>query len=187
MSHEPGRPVAPGERTPPTQASRRLERAPGERYRAPGRSGARTSASPHEVRGTAWGLLAAAAVALAWGILAGVFDFGLGLLLVAGIGGWAIGWAVAWGAWRGAEHEVASAPGVIAGGLGFLAGVASIVLDYLLALALLPQSSQSFVERLGSTPFGDWLGPQLGSEQVIEIIVGPLLAALVAWRTAARA
>lgn len=90
--------------------------------------------------------------ALAWALLRGILELTTGLLAVAAFGGWAIGTSV-----RTAPHARPIA--LIAAGGSWLAG---LVLTWLVAMAILPGSSRTFLERVEHTPFLDWLAPQLG-------------------------
>ena len=112
-------------------------------------------------------MLAASLAALAWALLKGVFELGPGLLGVAIVGGWSIG-ALLW--------RVRAAPW-LAAAIATLAWLAGLVLTWLLALAILPASSRTFIERVQGTPFLDWLSPQFGLLEVIGLALY-LLAAL---------
>lgn len=90
--------VEPGDRAPAGHASRRLDRAPGERYaesasRAP-RSAARTTA-PGRAAGIAAIIATAAGGAVLVGLL-GSIDLGPGLVVLALFIGWAVALAVIW-------------------------------------------------------------------------------------------
>jgi hypothetical protein len=47
-------------------------------------------------------------------------------------------------------------------------------------MALLPSSSRTFAERLESTPFLDWLTPQLGLLEMVGLLVYGAAAAYAA-------
>jgi hypothetical protein len=96
-------------------------------------------------------LLVAFLSALAWAFLKGVLEFP-GALAVAVVGGWLIGELL----WSVRMHPA------MAAGIAVVAWVAGLVLTWMTAMALLPESSRTFVERLAQTPFLDWLSPQLG-------------------------
>ncbi|HSM34334.1 MAG TPA: hypothetical protein VK987_09625 [Anaerolineae bacterium] len=153
--------TAPGDRrpasagTPPPHPSGRARRAP------PSRPVALLEA-----------LLAASLAALAWALLKGVFELGPGLLGVAVVGGWSIG-ALLW--------QVRATPW-LAAAFGTLAWLGGLALTWLLALAMLPASSRSFIERVQGTPFLDWLLPQFGLLEVAGLALY-LLAALYGART----
>lgn len=113
-------------------------------------------------------LLVTLLAALAWTMLKGVLELGVGLLAVAVIGGWGIG-AVLRPIRRGR---------VIAVGFAALAWLCGLLGTWLIAMALLPGSSRTFTERLEATPFVDWLAPQFG---LLEIISFGLFMAAAAY------
>ena len=90
--------------------------------------------------------------ALAWALLRGILDFGVGLLVVSLVGGWAIG-ALLW--------QVRATPlwAALIAGLAWLLG---LVLTWVVAMAILPGSTRTFAERLQGTPFIEWITPQFG-------------------------
>ncbi len=118
----------------------------------------------------------AALAALAWALLKGILEFGAGLLGVAVVGGWAIG------ALLGRAH----ANLLLAVAIAALAWVGGLLLTWLLAMAMLPGSSRTFLERVEGTPFLDWLTPQLGLLQVAGLVLY-VVAALYGARARVRA
>jgi hypothetical protein len=89
------------EGTPPPGAPKRLDRVPGERYRArpdqagaPGAHVAATGSSPAARAGAPFVVAAVGALLVA---VLGSFDIGAGLLAVSGFIGWAVGMSVVWG------------------------------------------------------------------------------------------
>jgi hypothetical protein len=122
--------------------------------------------------------VAAALFALLWLLFAGVLGIDYGALVVAAVGGWAVGTAVAYGAWGEREHPPLRPLRGTAVGLALGAWLAGSVLDWLWAQASLPESTQSLAERLAQTPFLDWLSGQLSVLTVLQ--VG--LLALFSWR-----
>ena len=133
----------PGERRPPssTPASAVPRRPSGpERLRPRSRPVALVQAG-----------LVAVVAALIWAFFKGVLEFP-GALGVALVGGWLIG-EVLW--------SVRANP-LLAAAVAGLAWVLGLVLTWLTALALLPESSRSFLERVQGTPFLEWLSPQFG-------------------------
>jgi hypothetical protein len=89
------------EGSPPKNAPKRLDQAPGERYRArpteamaPSVQGGATGISP-AIRGAAPFVVAAIGALLV--AVLGSFDIGPGLLAVSGFIGWAVGVAIVWG------------------------------------------------------------------------------------------
>lgn len=113
-------------------------------------------------------LAAGLGAAVAWALLRSVLDITVGSLVVAALGGWAIG--------RSLRHSVAGGSSWLAGGLAAAGWLASLLLSWVVAMAILPESSRSLPERLAATSFLDWLLPQLG---VVEF------GALVVWVGAA--
>ena len=97
-------------------------------------------------------LIVALLAALAWALLKGILELSIGLLAVAVLGGWAIG----------AVLRQARPSPLLAAALGALAWAAGLVLTWFVAMILLPASSRTLLERLGATPFLDWLSPQFG-------------------------
>lgn len=133
----------PGEQRPPTTPD-----APAPRRRVEGPDRFRPSSLPVALAEAALvGLLSA----LAWAFLKGVLEFP-GALIVAVIGGWLIGEVL----WSVRAHPLVAA--VIAA----LTWVVGLVFSWLTAMALLQESSRTFLERLQNTPFLDWLSPQFG-------------------------
>jgi hypothetical protein len=129
---------------------------------------------------TAAGLGVAAVVAVVLGILSAVFDLTAGLLAAAGLGGWLIGVVV-----RAPSVEVdpASQRGkraLVAAACGAFAWLGGLVASWLVSMVILQGSTRSFTDRLAATPFLDWVGPQLGLLDLLDLalLVG------VAWRTA---
>jgi hypothetical protein len=109
-------------------------------------------------------LLEASAVALlaaiAWALIKGILEFA-GVLIVAALGGWAIG-ALLW--------QVRASP-LIAAVIAGLAWVTGLVFAWLLAMATLPGSSRTFLERVEGTPFLEWLGPQFGVVEIAGLVL----------------
>ncbi|MEA2025984.1 MAG: hypothetical protein U9O18_04775 [Chloroflexota bacterium] len=134
----------------------------------PSRAGAWARLRPRSMRvAIVEALLAALLAALAWALLKGILELGPGLLAVAALGGWAIG-AVLW--------QVRPAP-LTAAVVGAIAWLMGLVLTWLVALAILPDSSRTFIERVEGTPFLDWLAPQFGLLEVAGLVVYVVAAA----------
>jgi hypothetical protein len=123
------------------------------------------------VLGVVTGLL----VALGAALLRSVLDLTAGLLALAALGGWAVGAAVRWGAWAGRPHRASAAPEVMGLLLGALTWAAALVLAWVVAMAILPGSERSVVERLAGTPFLDWLSPQLGLAELLGLVLATML------------
>ena len=98
--------------------------------------------------------------ALAWAFLKGVLEFP-GALMVAVIGGWLIGEVL----WSVRAHPL------IAAAVAVGAWLVGLVLTWMTAMALLPESTRTFVERLQNTPFLEWLGPQFGWLEVAGLVL----------------
>lgn len=121
----------------------------------------RTPASPGRAAVLLAALATAAGVALAWGLLRGVLDLGVGLLGLAALGGWAIG----------AILRQATLPAWLAGTLAAGAWAAGLVLTWLVSMAILQGSSRTFPERLEAVPFLDWMSPQFGLLEMAGLVV----------------
>ena len=150
----------PGERRPSSSSSS----LPTRRVEGPERF--RPGSTPLAL---AEAVLVALLSALAWAIVRGVLEFP-GALAVAVVGGWLIGEIL----WSVRAHPLVAA---VMAGLAWLAG---LVLTWITAMALLPESTRTFIERLQHTPFLDWLGPQFGWLEIIGLalyIVGALFGA----------
>lgn len=133
----------PGERRPPSitpPPSRTRPQAGPDRFRPRSRPVALGEA-----------LLVAFLSAAAWAFLKGVLEFP-GALAVALVGGWLIGEVL----WSVRVHPA------VAAGIAVAAWIAGLVFTWMTAMALLPESARTFVERLQGTPFLDWLSPQFG-------------------------
>jgi len=111
--------------------------------------------------------------------MSAILDVTLGLLVVAVVGGWAIGVAVVRATWRSTEHPAVGTR-VIGVACGVLAWLGGRLVDWLVSLAILPGSTLSIGERLVNSPFIVWLTPQLSLIDGGQLL---LLAAL-AWRSA---
>jgi hypothetical protein len=111
--------------------------------------------------------LVAFVAALMWAFLKGVLEFP-GALGVAVVGGWLMG-EVLW--------SVRANP-LVAAAVAGLAWVLGLVFTWLTALALLPESSRSFVERVQGTPFLEWLSPQFGWLEMAGLVLYVVAALL---------
>lgn len=152
--------TAPGERRPPGSVEPRPPRA--------GSSGIVRALRPRST-GVALveAVLVAALAASAWALLKGVLELSVGLLVVGAFGGWAIG-AVLW--------QVRTSP-LLAVAIAAAAWLVGLVGTWLVAMALLPASSRTFLERLANTPFTDWLSPQFGLVEIGGLVVYVVAAA----------
>src|SRR6187402_1059518 len=150
-------------------------REPGERRLDRARPGSRLrSATP-----APWSLARAIVVALGvglvaalvWATLRSILDITIGSLVVAALGGWGIG----------ASLRRAGASPLLAALLSLAAWLTALLLAWLMAMAILPESARPFLDRLAATPFLDWLVPQLGIVEIGALVVG-VVAALYASR-----
>lgn len=132
---------------------------------------------PDVERGLLLGLTMGIVVALVGALLRSILDITAGLIALAILGGWAVGAAVRRGAWAGLPHRPSASPGLLGLLLGALTWVGALVLAWVVAMAILPGSERSLLERLAATPFPDWLGPQVGLADLLCLA----LAALLGW------
>jgi hypothetical protein len=158
----------PGEQRLPDghTGAREQERGQGAGRRITGDGGTRRSLAGGLLRA---GLIAFGA-ALAWAVLRGVLELGPTALAVAIVGGWGIG----------AVLREARAPAIMAALVALGAWLLGLVLSWLLAMALLPGSSRTLLERIEGTPFLDWMAPQLGIVEVAGLLVFVIAAAWTA-------
>jgi hypothetical protein len=109
--------------------------------------------------------------ALLWALLLGILELSVGLLAVALLGGWSIGAVL---------RQGRRSP-LLAGSIGALAWALSLVLTWLLAMAILPGSSRTLAERIEATPFLEWLTPQFGLLEIAGLVLFVAGAAYAAW------
>lgn len=191
-----GSEAVPGGEARPPAVRQRLERPPAERYVArpeAGRAEARSAGDTALNRALLVGLGAAFLVALAMGLLGGLFDLTAGLIVVGLMGGWLIGRAVAVVARGGSPASWLSgaepAPGRVPGWVRLAAIVCALVavagglvILWILSLAAVPDATTGLLERLAALPLRDWLDPQLG--QLGPTLLLTLLATVAtAWRS----
>ena len=151
----------PGDRRPASDPSRP----------SPGRAGAAARLRPRSMAvAVAEALLVALLAALAWALLKGILELGLGLLVVAALGGWSIGAVL---------RQVRPAP-LLAAAIAALAWLGGLLLTWLVAMAILPGSSRTFLERVEGTPFIDWLSPQFGLLEIAGLLLFVVAAAYAA-------
>jgi hypothetical protein len=176
--------VTDGRPTPGETSRRLLDRPPGDRYRRP-TTGADLPLPerPNLQRALALGLAAAVGVGFLFAVIVGILDVGLGLLALSALGGFGIGAAVHRGAWTGRREVPGRGVPAVAALLALFAWLGGHFGAYLFSLLLRPDSSLSFAERMAQSSFGDWLAPQLGVAQAIEIV---LLVSLAAYAARAR-
>lgn len=168
---DPPRRPEPGDTRPPS-----LAQPPGDRYRSrvPVEQPLATQTL---ARAAALGVVAVLGVAIVSALLRSILDINVGLLVLAGAGGWLVGAAVRVGAWSGRRHRASSAPVLLAASFGLLTWVGGLVGAWLVSMAILPASSRTLPERLVDTPFLDWMSPQFSLLEAVEL----LLLVGVAW------
>jgi hypothetical protein len=137
-------------------------------------------ASPNLGRSALFGVIAALGVALAYGVVAEVFDLSLGLIIVGLVGGWVIGWAVAQGAWNGRFHLVVPGVRFTAALIGVLSWIAGTLVGYVCGQIFLPAASTPVLQRLSLAGFGEYMS----SAVISPSILGLAALAFVAWRAA---
>jgi len=163
----------PGEVRP---AQRLLDRPPGERYAATEPAVAATSLG----RAAAWGGLAAALVAVVWGMLSGFLGLDLGLLVLAVFCGWLIGAAVLRGGRIGRPGRPEMRFRVLAAVLAALTWPAAQAVAWILTRATLPASSLDLAGRLAATTYGDYVANIFSPTSLLAIAI----LVLAAWLTA---
>ena len=143
--------TAPGERRPPGSSA-----SPPPQARAQGSRLVPRTTGAAVLEAMLIGLLAA----VIWALIKGLLEFP-GVLAVAVVAGWAIG-AVLW--------QVRASPllATLIAGAAWLLG---LVLTWLVAMAILPGSSRTFLERIEATPFLEWQGPQFGAIEVLGLVL----------------
>ena len=135
-----------------------------------------TAAQPRS-RAQAIGLaiLVVVLAATGWAFLRGILELGVGLVAVAFLGGWGIG----------ATTRMAKASPIVAVILAAAAWLLGLIFTWLLALAILPGSSRTFIERVEGTSFIDWMGPQFGLVEIIGLVVYVVTAVYASTRAGA--
>ncbi len=122
-------------------------------------------------RALGYGLGAAILTGLGFAVVGGVLDLPVALPVIAGFGGLFIGFSVRRGAWSGARHVPSRSVVLAAICLALLAWLGGEFGAYLFALLLRPDSALTFAERLAGESFMDWLGPQFGPLEIIELFL----------------
>jgi hypothetical protein len=146
-----------------------LSRPPGDRYLAPVLPSVPPLDRPLMGRVLALGSIPVIGYVVLYAVLQGVLDLSAGLLAVSAGGGWLIGAAVRQGAWAGQVHRRSRRPQGAAIALAATAWVGGQVASWVVAMWILPGSTRTFEERLADSPFLDWLGPQLGLLEFLEL------------------
>jgi hypothetical protein len=112
--------------------------------------------------------VAALLSAAAWAVLRGILELGVTGLAALALGGWIMGSVL-----RGARS-----PRLLAAAWAASAWLLGLILSWLLAMALLPGSSRTLLERITGTPFLDWMAPQLGPLELAGLLI---FVAVAAW------
>jgi hypothetical protein len=123
------------------------------------------------------GALTAAGVAVAYGMLLQLLDWGM--IAVAVVGGWLVGRGVSRGAWRDQPHWPSRVLSLLAAVLGLFAWIGGFLVAYLVSRAVL-DSDVGFVDRLADFPFVAYLAERYDLAQ------GAALLAMIVmgWRSA---
>ena len=105
-------------------------------------------ASPNIVKGTLFGLLAGALVALVYGVLAEIFDLSLGLVVVGLVGGFLIGAAVVRGAFNGQFHLVVPLIRWLAALIAVVSWLVAVLVGYFFGQLLFEGAVTPLFDRL---------------------------------------
>ena len=142
-----------------------------------------TTDPPRTGYGLLVGVLAGLAVAVAYGLAAELLGLTFSLPVVGLIGGWVIGTAVAYGAWGERSHAPSRPMRGAAAVVGVGAWLVGLGVAYVVSQALIPQATNSLLERLSLSGFLDYL---FGTFDFVRLLhaVALLLLAVVAWRSA---
>lgn len=141
------------------------------------------SDQPRGLRSYDLGVLAALAVAVAYGLSAALFGLTWGLIAVGFVGGIVIGGAVNRGAWQGRPHVTVRRIQLMGALLALGGWILGLFLAYVISQVLLPQAGTPLLERLSFGRFSDYF---LGLDEQIRFIHAASMAATVfmAWRGA---
>ncbi len=182
-------PGAPSELTPArpqpgeTIPAARRPGATGWTFGARADSPAVVVARPDLVRATILGLAAGLLPAVLTALVLAVLSVTVGLIAIAVLGGWLVGLGVRTGAWSGRPHPPSRAPLALAATLGAITWVAGLVLAWIVSMVTLPASSMGVPDRLVANPFLDWLSPQLGPIDLVQLVLLVSLAWVAAHTT----
>jgi hypothetical protein len=131
-------------------------------------------------RAAAFGLGAAVAVALVYGILSDPFGLSWGLIIVGAVGGLVIGTAVASGAWSGRFHLIVPAVRWLAVLLAVVAWIEAAVIGYIGGQLFYQAATTPLAERLSVAGFLEYLGGSVFTPNIL----GLATMAFGAWRSA---
>lgn len=142
-----------------------------------------TTDPPRTVYGFFLGVLAGLAVAVAYGLAAELLGLTFSLPVVGLIGGWVIGTAVAFGAWGERNHLASRVVRGSAAVVGVKAWLVGLVVAYVVSQALIPQATNSLLERISVVGFLDYVFGTFDFVRLLHLVALALLA-VVAWRSA---
>ena len=138
---------------------------------------------PRAIRAYDYGLIAALAVALAYGLAAELLGLTWGLVAVGFIGGVVIGGAVTRGAWGRRKHITIRRLQIAAAGIAIGSWMLGVFVAYFVSQALIPQATTPLLDRVS---FGGFSNYFTGLFEQIRLIHAASLAgiAFMAWRGA---
>jgi hypothetical protein len=131
-------------------------------------------------RAALFGLAAAAAVAIVYGILADPFGLSWGLIIVGIVGGAIIGAAVARGAFDGRFHLVVPAVRWLAAIVAVVAWLMAALVAYVASQLFYQAATTPLIERISVAGFFDYLSGSLFGPSIF----GLAAMAFMAWRGA---
>ena len=146
-----------------------LDRPPGDRFRAP--EPEPRLDHPSAARSVAFGVLGWAIIVAGWLAFEGVLGLDWGMVVVAAVGGWAIGSLVGSGAWSGIPHPSSGRIRLFAGVLAGSAWLGGQIVVYLWTRVTLPESGLDLGSRIAATPFTAYLGGIIGPLDALEIVL----------------
>ena len=137
-------------------------------------------ASPDIARAAVFGVAAAAATGLVYGVFADPVGLSWGLIVVGLLGGWVIGTAVANGAFSGRFHLLVPRVRWLAVLIALIAWVWAAIVGYVASQLFYQQATTPLGERLSVAGFMEYLNSFVFGPSIL----GLLAMAFVAWRTA---
>ena len=129
------------------------------------------------------GVLTGLAVAVAYGLAAELLGLTFSLPVVGIVGGWVIGTAVAYGAWGEQEHAPSRLVRGVAAVVGVIAWLVGLVVAYVVSQALIPQATNTLLERVSLGGFLDYVFGTFDFVRLLHLVALALLS-FVAWRSA---
>jgi hypothetical protein len=131
-------------------------------------------------RAALFGLAAAEAVAVVYGVLADPIGLSWGLIVVGLVGGWIIGAALARGAWSGVFHLIVPRVRWLAALFAVLAWVEAAVVGYVASQLFYQGPASPLLDRLSIAGFVEYLNSSVFSPSIL----GLAAMAIAAWRSA---